>query len=171
MSYWLAKAETHTDSFKKLKKWPMLIGTLGIFLIGWVVFSGSIVVNYLFDFFLKIPSATLDPNGALFARIAGYKIAAMGGVSLFAFTMYVWAIRFIMRLMMTEHHLAIDASARSTMANTYLALSKSGTVSEGEKAIVLAALFKPVTDGIVRDDSMPAFSPASILANQFSKPS
>jgi hypothetical protein len=153
-----------------LKNWPMIIGGAGILAIGVLLVGASAAINALLDWFLNMSNISIDPNSTLFTRIAGYKIAALGGISLFAFTMYIWAIRFVMRLMMTEHHLSIDASARSTMANTYLALSKSNTVSDNEKAIVLAALFKPVTDGIVRDDSLPAFSPASILASQLTKP-
>jgi hypothetical protein len=170
VKYWVDKATEHKASYDRLKNWPMIIGGAGILAIGVLLVGASAAINALLDWFLNMPNISIDPNSTLFTRIAGYKIAALGGISLFAFTMYIWAIRFVMRLMMTEHHLSIDASARSTMANTYLALSKSNTVSDNEKAIVLAALFKPVTDGIVRDDSLPAFSPASILASQLTKP-
>jgi Family of unknown function (DUF6161) len=170
VKYWQDKAVEHKGAYEKLQKWPMLIGGFGMVFIGLVIWGASVAINFLLDWFLNLPEMSVDPMGQLFVRIAGYKIAALGAVALFAFTMYIWSIRFVMRLMMTEHHLSIDASARATMANTYLALNKDGAVSENEKTIILAALFKPVTDGIVRDDGMPTISPASMIANQLSKP-
>jgi hypothetical protein len=50
------------------------------------------------------------------------------------------------------------------MAETYLALTKEGAATEQDRAIVLASLFKPVVDGIVKDDGLPAITPAALLS-------
>lgn len=42
-------------------------------------------------------------------------------------------------------------------------LSKNAA-SDQDRAIVLASLFRPVVDGIVKDDGLPAMTPASILS-------
>ncbi len=72
---------------------------------------------------------------------------------------------------MTEQHLGIDAQSRASMAQTYLALTKEDVASDQDRAILLASLFRPVVDGIVKDDGLPAITPAAILSGQaFGKP-
>ena len=88
------------------------------------------------------------------------------GSTLLYLTMFLWGMRVLVRMFMTEHHLSIDAQSRASMANTYLALIKEGSATEGERAIVLASLFRPVVDGIVKDDALPLISPATILSGQ-----
>lgn len=63
-----------------------------------------------------------------------------------------------------KHHLGIDARARASMAETYLALTKEERAEPADRAIVLASLFKPVADGIVKDDALPLITPASLLS-------
>lgn len=72
---------------------------------------------------------------------------------------------------MSEHHLGVDARSRESMAHTYLALlDNDGATDEKDRAIVLAALFRPVTDGLVKDDALPLISPAAILSRQLAMP-
>jgi hypothetical protein len=39
------------------------------------------------------------------------------------------------------------------MIESYLALSKTGTVEDKRRELVLAAIFRPTQDGIVKDDA------------------
>ncbi|WP_354327114.1 DUF6161 domain-containing protein [Porphyrobacter sp. MBR-155] len=78
--------------------------------------------------------------------------------------MFFWIMRIVVRTYMTEHHLAIDATSRASMAETYLALKKESAATDQDRAIVLASLFRPVVDGIVKDDGLPAITPAAIIS-------
>ncbi|MDN4633154.1 DUF6161 domain-containing protein [Sphingomonas sp. PsM26] len=78
--------------------------------------------------------------------------------------MYLWAMRLLVRLYTTEHHLAIDASARGAMMEAYLGLIKADAASATDRPIVLQALFRPVQDGMVRDDGPPGITPAALLS-------
>ncbi len=73
-------------------------------------------------------------------------------------------MKILVRLYTTEHHLSIDASSRSAMNDTYLGLIEAGAAGAEERAIVLGALFRPVQDGIVKDDGPPIISPAAMLS-------
>jgi hypothetical protein len=50
------------------------------------------------------------------------------------------------------------------MAETYLALTKEEAATDQDRAIVLASLFRPIADGIISDDGLPAITPAAILS-------
>ena len=65
---------------------------------------------------------------------------------------------------MSERHLEIDAGERVAMIKTYLALTAEDKVSEVERPLVLSPIFRPATDGIVRDDGSTALPIEAIAA-------
>lgn len=67
-----------------------------------------------------------------------------------------WAIRLLVRIFLSNMHLENDAAERVTMAKTYLALIRSDSLPKGDNInTVLAALFRPTGDGIVKDEGVP----------------
>lgn len=93
-----------------------------------------------------------------------YEVIFASGATLLYLTVFFWVMRIVVRMYMTEHHLAIDATSRASMAETYLALKKESAATDQDRAIVLASLFRPVVDGIVKDDGLPAITPAAIIS-------
>ena len=85
-------------------------------------------------------------------------------VSIALLTIMFWVGRVISRLYLSERHMASDAEERAVMAQTYLALATDDLVAEGDRALVLTALFRSGSDGIVRDDAAPDISLAGILS-------
>ena len=71
-------------------------------------------------------------------------------------TLAFWFIRLLVRIFLSHIHLENDAAERVTMAKTYLALIRDGSF-EGKDNIgtILAALFRPTGDGIVKDEGLP----------------
>lgn len=51
------------------------------------------------------------------------------------------------------------------MVTTYLALANEGAADEKDRSIVLAALFRPTADGVVKDDGLPMTAPAALFSN------
>lgn len=80
-------------------------------------------------------------------------------------TMYLWMMRLLVRNYVSSEHLRVDALSRSSMASTYLALVKDGAIDDGDRSIVLASLFRPVMDGLVKDEGPPALSLSALLSN------
>jgi len=82
---------------------------------------------------------------------------AYGGIAtaVLLSTLVLWLIRILVRNYMSQTHLATDSDERVAMVKTYLALMESGKAPADTLGPVLAALFRPASDGIVKDDSMP----------------
>ncbi len=67
-----------------------------------------------------------------------------------------WVIRLFSRLFLSREHLARDAEERVTMIETYLALIEYGRVKDDDLKFVLASIFRPTEDGLVKDDALPS---------------
>jgi len=149
---WEKRAKEHKKRYESFRGWALRFGIGGL-IIGLVwIFWGFALAKSVFS----------DDKTA---QIASY---TAGTIALF--TLLVWGLRVLIRSMMSEDHLATDASARSVLAHTYLALTKEKAATENGRAIILAALFAPVSDGLVKDDGMPTISPAAIAAQTITRP-
>lgn len=79
----------------------------------------------------------------------------LGSIILLA-TLTFWFIRLLVRIFLSNMHLENDAAERVTMAKTYLAMIRDDALPRGENInTVLAALFRPSGDGIVKDEGIP----------------
>ena len=82
-----------------------------------------------------------------------------------------WITRLQYRIHLSERHLALDASEKAAFAETYLAMKEGADVGQDNEAIVLASLFRPTQDGIIRDnESGMDLSAVALLAKQLGKP-
>ena len=81
-----------------------------------------------------------------------WRIVVLALVAVFA----VWAVRLVVRIFLSHVHLAGDASERVVMLHTYLTLIEGGQLTEdGERQLILNALFRPGSDGMVKDEGLP----------------
>lgn len=94
---------------------------------------------------------------------------AYGALGLLVTTVALWGGRILVRLYMSEHHLAIDAEERATMVHTFLALQLGGQVEAKDLQLILGPIFRPSADGIVKDDGAPDIGVASLLSKAASK--
>lgn len=101
---------------------------------------------------------------AISAGVPGGVLIVLATIGVVLTTIAFWAGRILTRLYLSEVHLGIDASERATMVETYLALTSVGEASKDDRAIILASLFRPTADGIVKDDAAPELSPAGIIS-------
>ena len=93
------------------------------------------------------------------------------GVLLLVASMAIWAMRFFSKIYLSERHLALNSEERKAFTEAYLALVMDKSVSREQEAIVLATLFRPSQDGVVRDeDSGMDISAAAILAKAIAGP-
>ncbi|MBZ9600493.1 DUF6161 domain-containing protein [Phyllobacterium chamaecytisi] len=147
VEYWSHKASAHRTSALSYRTKLMVFAAVAtIILVGSLYFLASHAI--------EVANADKPP--------AVYLILVTLGVVIT--TIVFWVARIITRLFLSEHHLAIDAEERSVMAQTYLALTAEGLASDKEREIVLASLFRPTADGIVKDDAAPDLSPASLIS-------
>jgi len=80
-------------------------------------------------------------------KLAGFAVLA---------TIAIWVTRILVRIFLSNLHLAGDAAERVTMVQTFLALTRKGITKRDEEiALILQALFRSAADGIVKDEGMP----------------
>jgi hypothetical protein len=85
-------------------------------------------------------------------------------------SLLMWMARLQYRIHLSERHLALDASEKKAFAETYLAMKEGKDVGRDNEAIVLASLFRPTQDGIIRDDETGMdLSAVAMVAKQFSR--
>lgn len=147
--YWEDKKsghETKADSRRKILIWYVSVAGL-VLLVGGVILVGKL------------------------SGVPDFQISELLYVTLAVIltTIVFWVGRILVRLFLSELHLALDAGERNIMITTYLALIAERGVSEKEKEIILTSIFRPTEDGIVKDDGAPGLGLASFLSGQFSK--
>jgi len=132
VQYWLEKAKRH-----KLLSWIFMTVSFAAMATPFMVFlSFSDSINPYLDQINSQPW-----RGFLMAL---------------AVVMGVWATRLLVRVYMSNAHLAADADERVTMVKTYLSLLEDGKMTKDEdRALVLTPLFRPAADGLVKDEGLP----------------
>lgn len=152
VKYWSEKAQKHRISAIKFRNTLLWFSGIASFvLISCLAYIAKHVVEI----------ATNEKPAAVYLTLVTLGVVLT--------TIVFWAARIIMRLFLSEHHLAIDAEERSVMTETYLALTADGHASETDRTIILSSLFRPTADGIVKDDAAPDLSPASLISRLASK--
>ncbi len=163
---WAERAITHRAEADKWRTLSMRVGIGGLALAIVVAVVAFLCARPLFN------AATVPGTADSVKAAAGtlrptfhYELIFTGAITLAWLTMYLWAMRVLVRLYTTEHHLAIDASARGAMMEAYLGLIEAKAANKADRPIVLQALFRPVQDGMVRDDGPPGITPAALLSS------
>jgi hypothetical protein len=136
MSYWKGKAKIHDARARRLKSWAIGVGI------------GGVVV-------MLVAAQALLPWHHAADTIPWRPIGLFLIVSTFA----LWMLRLVIKLLLSNIHLAVDAQERVVMINTFMALirrpeSAAGLAKE-DIAIVLAPIFRPSTTGVIKDDGGP----------------
>ena len=79
----------------------------------------------------------------------------------------IWLERILVRLFVSNIHLATDAEERVTMLQTYLSIIREGSeFAPEDKKLILERLFHPAADGLVKDDGAPP-SPLEMLSRRW----
>ena len=129
--------------------------------------------DYIANSFLQMVCTIPASNGAP-AQGCEQVFSAKGPITitglLLVMSILMWVARLQYRIHLSERHLALDASEKKAFAESYLAMKEGKDVSSESEAIVLASLFRPTQDGIIRDDeSGMDLSAVSLMARQFSR--
>lgn len=152
VSYWNTKAVSHGKSLW-WSRWRLILFV--------IVGSGGLLYGLLELANRASILAASSPHDA----IIYLKFSAIGIV---ATTIVLMVGRMLLRIYLSDRHLLTDAEERIAMIQTYLALSNEGKVTETERALVLAPLFRSASDGIVKDEGMDA-SIVGLLAKGIEK--
>lgn len=134
VAYWGDKAVMH-------KQWSIFWGLL-------VLFAGAAASQFIFHSVKETLHATRIADAQL------WQVTQLALVAVFG----VWIMRLLVRLLLSNTHLHTDASERRTMMLTYLAMMRERQLPEdGSRKLILQALFRPSSTGIIKDDASPPF--------------
>lgn len=69
-------------------------------------------------------------------------------------SLLVWLSRIVLKIIFSNLHLKEEAYEKETMIVTYLALLKEGGgLRESDRSLILEAIFRPSTNGLIKDES------------------
>ncbi|MET3710274.1 hypothetical protein ABIC65_000954 [Sphingomonas trueperi] len=164
VALWAEIAKKHEFAYRIRAGLSVAVGSGGIFLAFVVVKESYRFAEQLFkDASTGVKGATASVLRATWL----HELIFTASATLLYLTIYLWMTRILVRMMLSEHHLAVDARSREAMADTYLGLiAENEAADEKDRAIILNSLFRPVTDGLVKDDALPLISPASLLSSK-----
>ncbi|WP_417733901.1 DUF6161 domain-containing protein [Roseovarius sp.] len=145
----------------------------GVIAVGFGLLVPFFFGDYIANSFSQLICTTPATTGAI-AQGCERAFSAKGPVTvtglLLVMSLLMWMARLQYRIHLSERHLALDASEKKAFAETYLAMKEGEDVSRDNEAIVLASLFRPTQDGIIRDDeSGMDLSAVTMMAKQFSR--
>jgi|GEM_PF-4693252 len=169
---WGKREKSHSKKARHAMWWFLGVGLCAVIFglgVPWVL--GEYIGQSFVQLHCKTP-ATETTAAADCERIFSAKGPATITGLLLVMSFLMWMARLQYRIHLSERHLALDASEKKAFAETYLAMKESRGVNANNEAIILASLFRPTQDGIIRDDEAGLdLSAASILARQLSRPS
>ena len=150
VAYWTLKADKHAKNSKKMRE----------------IAAGYAIVAVVIAVIVLLLTAEALRSYTQFSPAT----VAYGALGLLITTVALWGGRILVRLYMSEHHLAIDAEERATMVHTFLALQLGGQVEAKDLQLILGPIFRPSADGIVKDDGAPDLGLAGLLSKAGAKP-
>ncbi|CAM4008408.1 DUF6161 domain-containing protein [Arcobacter cloacae] len=69
-------------------------------------------------------------------------------------TIMVWMMKILVKIMLSNYHLAVDANERVIMINTYLVLLEDGKgFQETDRKVILDNIFRQTNHGIIKDET------------------
>lgn len=125
--------------------------------LSWMFGIAAAVVGVLFVFFANefagafLAGVNTQSEGVPVAP--AWEIVAVAGL---AATLVFWGLRILVRLLLSHLHLHTDMKSRATLMQTYLSLIREGSgLKDDDRKLIIQMLFRPITDGLVRDDAAP----------------
>lgn len=151
VTYWTRKAKSHRNQAWGWGGVSLVVGT-GVGIAAWKMIHSIIASPTAAARATGGQSPTLPPNAELTA-VPVLEIALLAIIGTLAF----WFLRVLVRLTLSNVHLATDARMRATMMTTYLALlvRGKGELDAKDRQLILSVLFRPSVTGIVKDDATP----------------
>lgn len=143
VEYWKTKRQLH-------QKWSRIWGALSV--VGLI--GAGTGLGWLIHDLLQNTLANTAPET--------WRLSVLALIAVFA----VWSVRLVVRLFLSHQHLLTDADERIVMVQTYLSLMEGEHLaSRKDRQLILQALFRPASDGLVKDEGVP-FSLAEVITRQ-----
>lgn len=155
VDYWDTKRKKHQN----WTLWTFILLLISLIVSGFLLVAELQAIGKSFELVqgTKIVSQAIPKaEPTTFASMIQTAATMRLGAFLLLSTLVFWMLRLLVRVLLSHMHLENDAAERVVMAKTYLALIRDGNLPKSESInMVLAALFRPSGDGIVKDEGVP----------------
>lgn len=153
VQYWKEKSADHGKAERTL-----LHVTIGYFILAAIItgaagWAASTII-------LSLDKSVTD-------RTPVYLITS--GALLAITTLVFWIGRLVVKLWLSEHHLRVDAKERAIMTQAFLAMSENDGMAEADRAIMLASIFRPAPDGVVKEEGPQDIGLQALLSRLLAK--
>lgn len=129
VEYWGAKSERHRDQARSYRSWFTGIAGVGLVLVG------IVATEWL------LPLMESE-DGSWWPLVLYSGLLAL----------WAWPLRLTSKLYLAHTHLAEDSAEREVVTKTFLALSEVVQLTAEDRQLLLSALFRQSTAGLVRDE-------------------
>ncbi len=146
--YWSNKKQSH-------QKRSIVLSVVFSILVTMLVYITSQNINSINSIYLKESNSTkaVDTKKPKSSKSLKY-IIIESLESLLILSLFIWLSRIILKIIFSNLHLKEEAYEKETMIVTYLALIKEGGgLSESDRGLILEAIFRPSTNGLIKDES------------------
>ena len=150
VEYWRRQETHHETKAKTLKEWML----------------GSVAAAFVILVALAILVAWKEPFSG---ELGDPNVIFVSATLVALLTLLFWVGRVLARQYLGHVHMRNDARERATVVQSFLALNIDGVATEKDRAVMLSTVFRPSTDGVVKDDAAPALSIAALLSGGLSK--
>lgn len=129
VEYWSSKSTRHRDQARSYRSWFTAIAAGGLVLVG------IVAARWL------LPLMEAE-EGSWWPLVLYSALLAL----------WAWPLRLTSKLYLAHTHLAEDAAEREVVTKTFLALSEVVQLTAEDRQLLLSALFRQSTAGLVRDE-------------------
>lgn len=129
VQYWSEKSEHHkgrASTYLRAFVWTAVIGLVSV---------GGVAILWL------VPE--MRKEGGAWWALALFSVLL---------ALWAWPLRLTSKLFLSHSHLREDASEREVVTKTFLALGDAVNLSENDRQLLLAALFRNSSAGLVKDE-------------------
>lgn len=146
-TYWEKQAEKYDKEYKFYFKINIGIGVALIIITFLLInFTGLFTTNIIDSSDKKITETMSQVMHS--ASFFNYIVFIMFT------TIMVWMMKILVKIMLSNYHLAVDANERVIMLNTYLVLLEDGNgFQETDRKVILDNIFRQTNHGIITDET------------------
>ena len=146
-TYWEEQAEKYDKKYKFYFKTNIGIGVA-------LIIITFLLINFTGLFITNISDSADKKITETISQIA-HSASFFNYIIFIMFTtIMVWMMKILVKIMLSNYHLAVDANERVIMINTYLVLLEDGKgFEENDRKVILDNIFRQTNHGIIKDET------------------
>lgn len=146
-TYWEKQAEKYDKKYKFYFKTNIGIGVA-------LIIITFLLINFTGLFTTNITDSSDKKTTEAISQVV-HSASFFNYIIFIMFTtIMVWMMKILVKIMLSNYHLAVDANERVIMLNTYLVLLEDGKgFEENDRKVILDNIFRQTNHGIITDET------------------